>query len=242
MSFVHLQDYWFCFKKVPQNSNSISPKSGPFRGVFWMSQNEFSRQKCVFLKTKKADQKHCENWRCESGSELHKTSPTCDRGEGRKQLRDFFTQSLKQTPLGSGIIPFQAFLVQWLRRVRRIERLFSSSQFDRATGVILLGEKISERKKIAKLRRHLRAIYPSNGILWNKNSTRNNYFIQKSWACWWCNFLRSFTWVLDRTNPSSGRVPVMRTKFESFYLWNGWFRMTNSTWNIDLQELSLSYL
>ena len=50
---------------------------------------------------KKADQKQCENWRRESGSEFHETSPTCERGEWRKQLQDFFTQSLKQTPLGS---------------------------------------------------------------------------------------------------------------------------------------------
>jgi len=34
----------------------------------------------------------------------------------------------------------------------------------------------------------------------------------------------------------------MRTKFESFYLWNGWFRMTISTFIIDLLFLSLSYL
>jgi len=28
-------------------------KSGPFRGVFWMSQNAFSRQKRIFMKPKK---------------------------------------------------------------------------------------------------------------------------------------------------------------------------------------------
>ena len=66
----------------------ISPKSGPLRGVFWMSQNAFSRQKRIFLKTKKADQKHCENWRREIGSEFHKTSPTCERGEWRRQLQE----------------------------------------------------------------------------------------------------------------------------------------------------------
>ena len=51
--------------------------------------------------TKKDDRKQCENWRRESGSEFHKISPTCERGECRKQLQDFSTQGLKQTPLGS---------------------------------------------------------------------------------------------------------------------------------------------
>jgi len=99
-----------CLEKMPGKQQgdtkhrTISPKSGPFQGVFWMAQNAFPRQKRIFLKTKKADQKHCENWRRESGSEFHKTSPTCERGEGRKQLQDFITQSLKQTPHGSGTI------------------------------------------------------------------------------------------------------------------------------------------
>ena len=55
--------------------------------------------KHIFLRTNKADQKHCENWRCESGSESRRTSPMCERGEWRKHLRDFITQSLKQPPL-----------------------------------------------------------------------------------------------------------------------------------------------
>jgi len=65
-----------------------------------MSQNAFSRHKRIPLKTKKADQKNCENWRRGSGSEFHKTSPACERGEWRKQLQDFITQShdLKQIP------------------------------------------------------------------------------------------------------------------------------------------------
>ena len=77
-----------------------------------------------------------------------------------------------------------------------------------------------------------------------QNSTRHNYLIEKSWACSQCTFWRSSAWILDRTNPSSGslRVPVMRTKFESFYLWNSWFRMTNSIWIIHPQQLSLPYL
>jgi len=54
-------------------------------------------QERIFLKTKKAD----ENWRSEPGSEFHKTSPMCERGEWRKQPWDFITQSLKQTPLVS---------------------------------------------------------------------------------------------------------------------------------------------
>jgi len=73
-------------------------------GCFWCHKTAFSRQERIFLKTKKADQKHCENWRRESGSEFHKTAPTCERGDWRKQLQlfeDFVTQSLKQTPLGS---------------------------------------------------------------------------------------------------------------------------------------------
>jgi len=60
-----------------------------------------SVRKRIFLKTEKADQKQCENWRHASGSEFHKTSPTSERGEWRKQLQHFLTQSLKQTPLGS---------------------------------------------------------------------------------------------------------------------------------------------
>jgi len=56
-----------------------------------------SERKRIFLRTKKADQKHCE-----SGSECHKHPRMCERGEWRKQLRDFITQSLKQTHLGSG--------------------------------------------------------------------------------------------------------------------------------------------
>jgi len=55
----------------------------------------------IFLKTKKADPKHCENWRRESSSEFQKTSKMCERGEWQKKLRDFITQSLKQAPLGS---------------------------------------------------------------------------------------------------------------------------------------------
>jgi len=35
-----------------------------------------SGQQLIFLKTKKADPKHCENWRRESGSEFHK-NPQC---------------------------------------------------------------------------------------------------------------------------------------------------------------------
>jgi len=63
-----------------------------------------SVRKRIFLKTKKADPKHCENWRRESGSEFHKTSPMCEQGEWQKQLRDFITQSLKQTPLSSSTV------------------------------------------------------------------------------------------------------------------------------------------
>jgi len=40
-------------------------------------------QKCIFLKTNKADQTHCENWQRESGSEFQKISTMSQRGEGR---------------------------------------------------------------------------------------------------------------------------------------------------------------
>ena len=63
-----------------------------------------SVRKCIFLKIRKAEQKHCVNWWPESSSEFHKAYPMCERGEWRKQLQDFITQSLKQSPLGSGTI------------------------------------------------------------------------------------------------------------------------------------------
>jgi len=63
-----------------------------------------SVRKRIFLKANKIDQKHCENWWRDSGSEFHKAFPMCERGEWRKQLRDFITQSLKKSPLGSGTI------------------------------------------------------------------------------------------------------------------------------------------
>jgi len=63
-------------------------------------------RKRIFLKTKKADQKHFENWWHRSGSELHKAYLMCERVEWLNQLQDLITQaqSLKQTPLGSGTI------------------------------------------------------------------------------------------------------------------------------------------
>jgi len=63
-----------------------------------------SLRKHIFLKTKKADQQHCENWWRESGSEFHKASQMCERGEWRKYVWDFINQSLKQSPLGFGTI------------------------------------------------------------------------------------------------------------------------------------------
>ena len=84
--------------------NPCGQKLDPSVGCFGSNVLALSVQKHIFLKTKKADQKHCENWRRESGSKFHKASPMCERGEWRKQLRDFITQSLKQSPLGSGTI------------------------------------------------------------------------------------------------------------------------------------------
>jgi len=49
---------------------------------------ELAVRKRIFQKTKKADQNQCENWRCESGSEFHKTSSTCERVEWTKQLQE----------------------------------------------------------------------------------------------------------------------------------------------------------
>ena len=54
---------------------SIWPKTGPFRVVFWMIHFSTCCTKTHFLKTKTADQKHCEIWWHESGSEFHKASP-----------------------------------------------------------------------------------------------------------------------------------------------------------------------
>jgi len=42
---------------------SILPKSGPFPRVFWMNVLALGGRKRIFLETKKADQKHCENCR-----------------------------------------------------------------------------------------------------------------------------------------------------------------------------------
>jgi len=82
------------------NFNPSGQKENFFE-MFWRLQNAFPCQKRIFLKKpKKADSKHCENWRRESGSEFHKASPMCERGEWRQQLRDFIIQSLKQAPLG----------------------------------------------------------------------------------------------------------------------------------------------
>jgi len=79
------------------------PKVDPSGGCFVRYILALSVRKHIFLKIQKADPEHCENWRHESGSEFHKTSPMCERGEWRKQLRDFImiTQSSKQLPHGS---------------------------------------------------------------------------------------------------------------------------------------------
>jgi len=88
--------------EIEKNQKSIGatiwPKSGPFPRVFWMNVSALSERKRIFLKTKKADQKHCEDWH----AGLIQNSWMCERVECRKQLRDFITQSLKQTHLGSG--------------------------------------------------------------------------------------------------------------------------------------------
>jgi len=84
--------------------NPYGQKVDPSVGCFWWYALALSVWKRIFLKTKKADQKHCENWWRESGSGLHKTSPMCKRSEWRKQLRDLISQSLKKKTLGSDTI------------------------------------------------------------------------------------------------------------------------------------------
>jgi len=66
-----------------------------------------SVRKRIFLKTKKADQKQFENWRRESCSEFHKTSPTCERGDWRKQLQDFSLKVWNKPPFAH--VPFRGF-------------------------------------------------------------------------------------------------------------------------------------
>jgi len=82
-----------------------------------MSQNAFSRQKHMFLKTKKADPKHCENWQRESGSEFHKTSQS-ERGEWQKQLRDLLLKVCYKPPLAP--VPFRAFLGLMVIRCNKV--------------------------------------------------------------------------------------------------------------------------
>jgi len=87
-----------------QRKQTIWPTSGPFLRVFWMNVLALSEQKRIFLETKKSWPKALWELACESGSEFHKHSRMCERGEWRKQLRDFITQSFKQSPLRSGTI------------------------------------------------------------------------------------------------------------------------------------------
>ena len=65
----------------------IHTKEDPSEGCFVWVVSALLCQKRIFPRTNKADQKHCENWRYESGSEFHKTSPMCERGEWRQRLR-----------------------------------------------------------------------------------------------------------------------------------------------------------
>jgi len=91
---------FFCLSPREQSHQKVDPCGGCYGCIVLAILD----QKRIFRKTNKADQKHCENWQSESGSEYHKTSPMCKRGEGRKHLRDLITQRLKQTPLGSSTI------------------------------------------------------------------------------------------------------------------------------------------
>jgi len=90
-------------------------------------------------------------------------------------------------------------------------------------------------------------LYTSKGlpVKWHRPQhkfDRKNYYFKKSpRACFECNFLRAFTLALNRIKPSSRRISITQTKFEAFYTSDGWFRMTNSTWNVHLNCLSLCY-
>jgi len=85
----------------PGTVKTITPKSGPFWGVSWMSQNGIFCPKTHFPENQRSWPQALWELACESGSEFYKHPRMCERGEWRKQLRDFITQSLKQTHLGS---------------------------------------------------------------------------------------------------------------------------------------------
>jgi len=135
---THICYYRSISKFLHKFSLPISPKSETLMMVFWVGRFSTFGSKHIFLRTNKADQKHCENWQCESGSEFHKTFPMCERGEWRKQLRDFIIQSLKQPPLGS--VLFRAFLVtgKWWNHKKRKDAMKEIITF--RTSIIMLRE------------------------------------------------------------------------------------------------------
>jgi len=62
--------------RFPTISYPITPKSGPFRGMLWMSQNGIFCPKTHFPENQKTDQKHCENW-CVSLGQNSTSIPEC---------------------------------------------------------------------------------------------------------------------------------------------------------------------
>ena len=96
LQFFRLLDPW----------NHVAKKLTPPEGVGWYVL-ALSVRKRTFLRTKKANPKHCENWRRESSSEFHKISPMCERGERRKQLQDLLLKVWNKPPLAP--VPFRVF-------------------------------------------------------------------------------------------------------------------------------------
>ena len=78
---------------------TIWPKTGPFRGGFWTIRFSTFCTKTHFPENQKSWPKALWEVACESGSEFHKHPWMCERGEWRKQLREFITQSLNKPPL-----------------------------------------------------------------------------------------------------------------------------------------------
>jgi len=108
--------------RFPTISYPITPKSGPFRGMLWMSQNGIFCPKTHFPENQKSWPKALWKLVCESGSEFHKHPRMCERSEWRKQLRDSIIQSLKQTHVGSGTFS-RLFWSNAITTSRRLEPL-----------------------------------------------------------------------------------------------------------------------
>ena len=88
-------------------------------GCFWFISDGWSRQllpknartipkivlallghKYIFLKTNKAEKKHCESWQRESGTEFHKKSSICKRRKGENSCEDHSKFEASLSPRG----------------------------------------------------------------------------------------------------------------------------------------------